>query len=475
MVISSAEERARRGRRGERGRVRCRAETARTRKPAALASSAVAGPIQTAGSERTSIDSACASDTQAANGRAARERRPRRWAHRPPPLRSSARDSRAPRASGTRSRSSTSAPRARSVVGSSSSARSPRTTRTRSPVAIGRSAAMATPWSGAAGTPTSIPSCSRARRVAGPIAAQDGAPSSVGIRSTASRIARAPFGLVIDDPSVRVEAVAAAAARSPPGGANSIAIAGTRTGSKPASRRAGTSSPACSAARVTRTRRALERRPSRRRRSDAVRTRAPESSSVASSRRVLRRPPTGPRRRAIARRTHRGWRSRQEVELVADDRGQGADRRSAAASGCAEECALGLDRHSRRRSSMAAASASIRSSSRRTWIGDRPLSGGRRHDLGVEPLGDPVGEPQPVEPRAREHEGVRLARIEPAQPRVDVAVQRMDDEIRPPGEQEARRRGLSVPTREPDGRSSSPRSIASVRTTSASRGSARGR
>ena len=70
---------------------------------------------------------------QASDGRAARERDGGDRPIRQRAAEQSARDSRAPRASGRRSTSSTSAPRARRAIASSSSARSPRTTRTRSP------------------------------------------------------------------------------------------------------------------------------------------------------------------------------------------------------------------------------------------------------------------------------------------------------------------------------------------------------
>ncbi|HUQ44689.1 MAG TPA: hypothetical protein VM451_09820 [Candidatus Limnocylindria bacterium] len=64
------------------------------------------------------------------------------------------------------------------------------------------------------------------------------------------------------------------------------------------------------------------------------------------------------------------------------------------------------------------------------------LARGRRHDLGIESLGDPIAEPQPIHSCACEHECVGIALIEPAEPRIDIAVERMDDEVRASSEQE---------------------------------------
>ena len=167
--------------------------------------------------------------------------------------------------------------------------------------------------------------------------------------------------------------------------------------------------------------------------------RAAESSSRASSRAEIlagrdRTVTTGDRGPGAVR----AGVAAEQVELVADDAGQRADRSPAASSGCAEERALGLDRQAR--------VAIVDGCGHREHPlvvgpdldGDRTLPRGRRHDLGLESLGDPVTEPHPVQSRAREHERVGLTRIEPAQSRVDVAVEWMNDEIRPPGEQEAR-------------------------------------
>jgi hypothetical protein len=68
--------------------------------------------------------------------------------------------------------------------------------------------------------------------------------------------------------------------------------------------------------------------------------------------------------------------------------------------------------------------------------GNRALTRCRRNDLRLEPLGNAVTEPKPIQPRAREDEGVGLAGVEPADTRVHIAMERMDHEIWSPGEQE---------------------------------------
>ena len=67
---------------------------------------------------------------------------------------------------------------------------------------------------------------------------------------------------------------------------------------------------------------------------------------------------------------------------------------------------------------------------------ERALARRRRHPSDVEVAADPVGDAQAVEPGRRQHERVGLPRIEPSQTRVDVAVDRMDQEIGAPGEEE---------------------------------------
>ena len=94
----------------------------------------------------------------------------------------------------------------------------------------------------------------------------------------------------------------------------------------------------------------------------------------------------------------------EEVQLVPEDARQRPDRCAAASSGRGQEQSLGLDRPTR------------------PWIvdgrgqgkhprvvapnldRDRALPRCRWHDLGREPLGDAVAEPEAVQSCAREHE-----------------------------------------------------------------------
>ena len=122
---------------------------------------------------------------------------------------------------------------------------------------------------------------------------------------------------------------------------------------------------------------------------------------------------------------------------MTSDRRQGADGGPAAPSGCSEECALRLDslagrpivdgRRCRHHPLVAGPDLD----------GDGALARGRRQDLGVKTLGDPMTKAEAVEARAGKDERVGLTLIEPSEPGVDVAVERMNDQVRPSGEQEA--------------------------------------
>ena len=171
-------------------------ETARIWKPATRASSAVSGPIHTEGIERTSSDSARARATRprtveplvsatAASGPSETARRSR------------ARELSGPSCVQYAITSSTSAPLARNLMASSSSARAPRTTTIRSPATTGSSPDIAMPLLWLGWNSTSMPSSSRTRRVAGPIAANFDVSRAVNTRSAALSTARAPFALVM--------------------------------------------------------------------------------------------------------------------------------------------------------------------------------------------------------------------------------------------------------------------------------------
>jgi hypothetical protein len=68
---------------------------------------------------------------------------------------------------------------------------------------------------------------------------------------------------------------------------------------------------------------------------------------------------------------------------------------------------------------------------------DRALARSRREELRVDALGDERAEAEPVEPGAGQDQRIGLARIEPAQARVDIAMQRVDLHVRTSSEQEA--------------------------------------
>jgi len=108
----------------------------------------------------------------------------------------------------------------------------------------------------------------------------------------------------------------------------------------------------------------------------AIRDRANEGaelSSVASWRPRSSPDATGPRRRAVAVRLPSGLAiAPEKVDLVVDDRGESADRRPAAPSGCVRNARSASTATRVRRSSMAAARASIRASSQRIWIAIAP-------------------------------------------------------------------------------------------------------
>ena len=250
-----------------------------------------------------------------------------------------------------------------------------------------------------------------------------------------------------------------------PAGSNSIEIAGTSTGSRPRPRSAATSAP-----RLARgsgdEHRGSARPPSPGRREHL-------------GREVQRQPPPVPAGpapvRNDGRRPVRGRVSDEEVERAAVDRGQRTDRRPTAAARRLEERTLGLDRGPRSdvvdRRGQAEHPRVVAADLDR----DRTLTRRGRHELGLEPLRDPPAEPEPVEARTGQDERVGLPVVEPSQARVDVAVERVHDQVGPSGEDEpGAPRAVGADPR-PRPRSARECSVASARTTSASRGSARGR
>ena len=66
---------------------------------------------------------------------------------------------------------------------------------------------------------------------------------------------------------------------------------------------------------------------------------------------------------------------------------------------------------------------------------DRPLPDGRKHPRRIQDLGDPVGEPEPDEPRLGEDDRVEVLLGELPQPGLDVPAQVDELEVRPAVEQ----------------------------------------
>jgi hypothetical protein len=128
----------------------------------------------------------------------------------------------------------------------------------------------------------------------------------------------------------------------------------------------------------------------------------------------------------------------EQVELIANDGGQCADRSAAAPSRLPEECTLGFDRHAGGPIVDGRGHRSHPIVVRSDLDSDRTLAWCRRHDLGLESLRNSVAKPHSVESGAGEHQGVGLTGIEPPEPRVDIAVEWVDVEVRPSREQEAR-------------------------------------
>ena len=233
----------------------------------------------------------------------------------------------------------------------------------------------------------------------------------------------------------------AAASRSPRGGSNSIAIAGTETGSRPASRSADTSSSACSAARVTRTRRRPDRAASRPTDPAVARIRPPGSSSAASSRPSCSPAATGPRRRATIAcpSAVRAGVAAEELEL--------ARRRCVARApigarqpppDALEEGPLGFDRQAGR--SIVDRCEPARASARRrwrTWTAMAPWPGAGGTISGSSRSA--IRSPSPR--RSSPAQASTSASVSPASSRrrrvSTLPWSRMDREVRPPGEQEA--------------------------------------
>ena len=137
--------------------------------------------------------------------------------------------------------------------------------------------------------------------------------------------------------------------------------------------------------------------------------------------------------------------SPKHVKFAADDRGEGANRRSAATPDALRKARSASTLIRVRGSSIVAVTASNLSVVGPNLDGDRPLAGRGRNDFRVQSLGDPPIQAEAVETGARQDESIRLPRVEPAKPRVDVAVQRMDTEIGPPRKQETRPPGAVGP------------------------------
>ena len=130
-------------------------------------------------------------------------------------------------------------------------------------------------------------------------------------------------------------------------------------------------------------------------------------------------------------RTVRPREAAEDVELTVSNPRQRADRRATAATRRSEEGSLRFDRNPGIGvvdSGHQAEQAPIVSPDLQ---GDRPLTRSRWQECRVQPLGDPIGAPQPLQTGGRQDEGVRLAAVEAAEPRVDVAVQRMHVQVGP--------------------------------------------
>ena len=241
------------GRRRERIRQSGVGETARTRNPAARATSAVSGPMQTAGNESDVDRSACPSDG-----------RPRAVE---PLVKTAAAIAPSEAAARSRRREFSGASSVRYAITSSTSA--PRVAEGRPPVhrrrdhpggrARGRPDRPATrprarrPSARLGWKSTSMPSRSRTRRVLDAMAAQFGAPECGPDAFRRRRIARAPLALVTT--TQRTCARSGAADRGHPrGGSISTLMVGTFTATSPALCSAETRSSACSTGRVTNTR-----------------------------------------------------------------------------------------------------------------------------------------------------------------------------------------------------------------------------
>jgi hypothetical protein len=147
-----------------------------------------------------------------------------------------------------------------------------------------------------------------------------------------------------------------------------------------------------------------------------------ECKSVAS-----RTAPAGDR----DRRTVRSGVSAEEDELSAVELGQGADRSLAAAPRSGQECPFGLDRVARRLVVDCRYQAEHARIVAPDLDGDHTLPGCRRHHVGRQAFDGSAAEAQPVESGTGDEEGIGLARVEAAPPGIDVAVERMDDEVRP--------------------------------------------
>ena len=130
--------------------------------------------------------------------------------------------------------------------------------------------------------------------------------------------------------------------------------------------------------------------------------------------------------------------SRLERQPLVGDRPDRPEGRPTPATGRREEGPLGLDRSPR------VGIVEPRDGRARRQIvgadldGECALARSRRDDRCRDDDRDPVGSSQPAQARHGEHERVGLAVVEPAEPRVDVPVERVDPEVGARGPQERR-------------------------------------
>jgi len=125
-----------------------------------------------------------------------------------------------------------------------------------------------------------------------------------------------------------------------------------------------------------------------------------------------------------------------QVDPVAADAAQGADRRPAAPARSRKERSLGLDGEAGRRIVEPAGEPGCQRVVGSHLDGERPLARRRGNELGIESKGDPVRTIEPGQAGLREDERIGLARVELPQARVDVSVERVELEVRAEGAEE---------------------------------------